>query len=108
MVDGRQRPIGQRKQKRPRGSTRSKLAIDQERIVAVAAPPRGSRFKGYRNTSFVVQDLVIRPHERCIAALSEGNRAKARPSGFAKLSSVTRPTYLIIRQQARPEPTGGS
>src|SRR3981189_1467369 len=46
--------------KRPRGSTRSKLAIDEERTVAVAAPPRGSRFKGY--TSFVVQDLVIRPH----------------------------------------------
>ena len=46
--------------KRPRGSTRSKLSIHEERTVEVAAPPRGSRFKGY--TSFVVQDLVIRPH----------------------------------------------
>src|SRR5271167_4050867 len=46
--------------KRPRGSTRSKLVIDEERTVTVAVPPRGSRFKGY--TSFVVQDLVIRPH----------------------------------------------
>ncbi len=46
--------------KRPRGSTRSKLSIDEVRAVKVAAPPRGSRFKGY--TSFVVQDLVIRPH----------------------------------------------
>src|SRR5882724_3779195 len=45
--------------RRPRGSTRSKLAIDEERTVKLAAPPR-SRFKGY--TSFVVQDLVIRPH----------------------------------------------
>jgi Transposase IS66 family len=46
--------------KRPRGSTRSKLSIDEDRTVKVAAPPRGSRFKGY--TSFVVQDLVIRSH----------------------------------------------
>jgi hypothetical protein len=46
--------------KRPRGSTRSKLSIHEERTVNVTAPPRGSRFKGY--TSFVVQDLVIRPH----------------------------------------------
>ena len=45
---------------RPKGSTRSKLSIHEERTVAVAAPPRGSRFKGY--TSFIVQDLVIRPH----------------------------------------------
>ena len=34
--------------KRPRGSTRSKLVIDEERTVTVAAPPRGSRFKGTR------------------------------------------------------------
>src|ERR1700681_877760 len=46
--------------KRPRGGTRSKLSIHEERTVKVVTPPRGSRFKGY--TSFVVQDLVIRPH----------------------------------------------
>src|SRR6516162_760000 len=46
--------------KRRRGSTRSKLAIDEERTVTVGSPLRGSRFKGY--TSFVVQDLVIRAH----------------------------------------------
>ena len=46
--------------KRPRGSTRSKLTVDEERTVKLATPPLGSRFKGY--TSFVVQDLVIHPH----------------------------------------------
>src|SRR5215813_10886627 len=46
--------------KRPRGSTRSKLSINEEREVALVAPPHGSRFKGY--TSHVVQDLVIRAH----------------------------------------------
>ncbi len=45
---------------RPRGGTRSKLAIHEERTVKVATPRRGARLKGY--TSFVVQDLVIRPH----------------------------------------------
>jgi hypothetical protein len=49
------------KGKKPsRGCTRSKLTINEERIIKVAAPPSGSRFKGY--TSYVVQDLVIRPH----------------------------------------------
>lgn len=47
-------------QRRPRGGTRSKLSIDAEQIIKVTTPPRGSRFKGY--TSFVVQDLMIRPH----------------------------------------------
>jgi Transposase IS66 family len=53
-------PESSGERKRRRGSTRSKLSIDEERTVKVVAPPRGSRFKGY--TSFVVQDLVIRPH----------------------------------------------
>jgi hypothetical protein len=57
---GPQPPGSSRDKKRPRGSTRSKLTIDEERTVKVAAPPHGSRFKGY--TSFVVQDLVIRTH----------------------------------------------
>jgi transposase IS66 family protein len=46
--------------KGPRGSTRSKLTVDEERTVKAATPPLGSRFKGY--TSFVVQDLVIHSH----------------------------------------------
>ena len=46
--------------KRRRGSTRSRLTIDEERTVKVGTPPPGSRFKGY--TSYVVQDLVIHTH----------------------------------------------
>ena len=42
-----------------RGPTRTKLTINEEKTIKVAAPP-GSRFKGY--TSYIVQDLVIRPH----------------------------------------------
>src|ERR1700730_5325787 len=45
---------------RRKGSKTSKLSIHEERTVKVAAPPPGSRFKGY--TEFVGQDLVIRPH----------------------------------------------
>jgi Transposase IS66 family len=52
-------PAGSSNKRRRRGSTRSKLTIDEERKVKLAPPP-GSRFKGY--TSFVVQDLVLRPH----------------------------------------------
>jgi hypothetical protein len=46
--------------RRGRGETRSKLVIHVEETVKVAVPPEGSRFKGY--TSYVVQDLVIRPY----------------------------------------------
>jgi len=54
------KPAGIPEDRRGRGSTRSKLSIHEERIVKVAAPPQGSRFKGH--TNFVVQDLMIRPH----------------------------------------------
>src|SRR5215831_10444205 len=53
------KPPGGSNERRRRGSTRSKLSIDEVRNVKLAAPP-GARFKGY--TSFVVQDLVIRRH----------------------------------------------
>lgn len=52
-------PRGQeRNGQRRRGSTNTKLVIDEERRLEAEAPP-GSRFKGY--SGFVVQDMVIRP-----------------------------------------------
>jgi len=45
---------------RPKGDKTAKLSIDEVRTVKVVSPPDGSRFKGC--TSFIVQDLVIRPH----------------------------------------------
>src|SRR5262249_37255380 len=42
-----------------RGPTKTKLTIHEEKIVEVPAPS-GARLKGY--TSFVVQDLILRPH----------------------------------------------
>src|SRR3954467_10421985 len=37
-----------------------RLTVDEERVVAAADVPAGSRFKGYQD--FLVQDLVLRPH----------------------------------------------
>ena len=55
----REQPTNASGKRRRRGSTRAKLTIDEERKLE-AAPPPGSRFNGY--ASFLVQDLVIRPH----------------------------------------------
>ena len=53
-------PLGAGGEHRKKGSKTSKLSIHEERTIELAAPPQGSRFKGY--TDYVVQDLMIRPH----------------------------------------------
>src|SRR5215208_6479600 len=65
------RPSGMEKGTEPEPDTRDRgrgaggrkakrLSIDEERVVAAADVPAGSRFKGYQD--FLVQDLVLRPH----------------------------------------------
>ena len=58
------RPADLSGERRRRGPTRTKLTIHDERKLEADAP-LGSRFKGY--ASFLVQDLVIRPHRRQLA-----------------------------------------
>lgn len=48
-----------RSKKRGRGSKRSRLAIDEDRVLQPAKVPAGARFKGYED--YVVQDLEVRP-----------------------------------------------
>src|SRR5215213_2468787 len=65
------RPSGMEKGTEPEPDTRDRgrgaggrkakrLSIDEERVVAAADVPAGSRFKGYDD--LLVQDLVLRPH----------------------------------------------
>src|SRR3954447_7646259 len=50
----RERAAGKRRRKR------TELTIHEERILKAGPVPPGSRFKGYQ--TFLVQDLVLRPH----------------------------------------------
>jgi transposase IS66 family protein len=66
--------------RRGRGAKNAKLVIDEERIVRAGSVPSGSRFKGY--ASFVVQDLVLRPHVtrfRCERWLTADGRTLTAP-----------------------------
>ena len=49
-------PAGRR---RGGGNKTSRRTIHEDRVLKALVPP-GSRFKGYQ--SFVVQDLIVRPH----------------------------------------------
>jgi len=55
-------PTGQGKPGGSAGKKTARRVIHQDRVLKVT-PPAGSRFKGYE--SFVVQDLVLRPHVTC-------------------------------------------
>src|SRR3954451_5406637 len=62
------RPSGMEKATEPgtgrgrgaRGSKGARLTVHEERVVAAADVPAGSRFKGYQDS--LVQALVLRPH----------------------------------------------
>src|SRR5829696_7395273 len=46
--------------RRPKRAKSADLTIHEERIIKAGPVPPGSRFKGYQ--TFLVQDLVLRPH----------------------------------------------
>src|SRR3954447_21451263 len=52
-------PTGTGRGRGAKGSKGARLTVHEERVVAAADVPAGSRFKGYED--FLVQDLVLRP-----------------------------------------------
>src|SRR4051812_45857958 len=52
-------PTGTGRGRGAKGSRGARLTVHEERVVAAADVPAGSRFKGYED--FLVQDLVLRP-----------------------------------------------
>src|SRR5450755_999351 len=58
-MDKASQPEAPKGRRRGGGNKTAKRVIHEERIIKALVPP-GSRFKGYE--SFVVQDLVLRPH----------------------------------------------
>src|SRR4051812_15425634 len=52
-------PPGTGRGRGAKGSKGARLTVHEERVVAAADVPAGSRFKGYED--FLVQDLVLRP-----------------------------------------------
>src|SRR5690242_7163368 len=61
---------------RGRGAKGARLAVHEERVVAAADVPAGSRLKGYED--FLVQDLVLRPH---VVRLPRALAHARRPDG---------------------------
>ena len=53
-------PAGTGRGRGAKAGKSARLAVHEERVVAAADVPAGSRFKGYED--FLVQDLVLRPH----------------------------------------------
>ena len=93
------------KRKRPGSAKRHKtkrLAIDETVILKPDRLPDGARLEGYRD--FVVQDLVIRPHNtryrRAVYRLPDGSlRVAERPDN---LTCSLRPRASAIHLDASP------